>query len=542
MSRWNFAETIYRLGAGRTADRPALIHDELVISYGELRRRATGIASYLQSLDLPAGSHIGHYLRNSNAYMETYAGAGLAGHAHVNVNYRYRDDELIGLANGLDIRVLVYDTEFAEWVAAIREGLEKTVAFIEVCSAAPACEFAVPLASLYDRATGAFQTVTSSDDLILIATGGTTGLPKGTQWRNEDLWRKMGTGTHMALEPLQLQAHPKSLDEHVANVASLPSPPPFLSLSPLMHGAGFMTALLMIAQGVPVATVSGQKFDADATLTFIKRHRIGCVALVGDAFAVPLLAALDRRANEALISSLGVMISSGAALGLETRAGLHRHNPGLVVIDTLGSSESSGFAMATGEPGVFKPQRGVRVLDDGLRDVAPGSDTIGMIYWSGYQPVGYYNEPKKSAETFPEIDGKRYVMVGDRCTVRADGNLVLLGRDSTVINTGGEKVYTGEVERVLIDHPAITDALVVGLPHPRFGKMVVAVVEGPGLEADTLDSEAVRAHVAAHLADYKVPREVLAIPSLQRAPNGKPDYAFVTGFARDALVKGESDE
>ncbi|MCB1688948.1 MAG: AMP-binding protein [Halioglobus sp.] len=178
----------------------------------------------------------------------------------------------------------------------------------------------------------------------------------------------------------------------------------------------------------------------------------------------------------------------------------------------------------------------MRVLDDELRDVAPGSDTIGMIYWSGYQPVGYYNEPEKSAETFPEIDGKRYVMVGDRCTVRADGNLVLLGRDSTVINTGGEKVYTGEVERVLIDHPAITDALVVGLPHPRFGKMVVAVVEGPGLDADTLDAEAVRAHVAAHLADYKVPREVLAIPSLQRAPNGKPDYAFVTGFARDALA------
>lgn len=536
MSCWNFAEALYRLGEGATAERPALIHDDLVISYAELRRRAAGIASFMESLELPAGSHVGHYLRNSNAYMEAYAGAGLAGHAHVNVNYRYQDEELIGLANGLDIRVLVYDAEFADRVRAIRDRLEKTVAFIEVGPEGDISDFAVSLASLYDRSPQGFQSKASSDDFILIATGGTTGLPKGTQWRNEDLWRKLNTGTHMALEPLKLQAHPDTIDEHVANVASLPPPPPFLSLSPLMHGAGFMTALMMIAQGVPVATVSGRKFDADETLSFIKKHRVGCVVLVGDAFGAPLVEALDRRADESLISGLAVMISSGAALGPETRAGLTRHNPALVVVDTLGSSESSGFAMATGEAGVFKPMPGVRILDDALQDVVPGSDTIGMIYWSGHQPVGYYNEPEKSAETFPEIDGKRYVMVGDRCTVREDGNLVLLGRDSTVINTGGEKVYTVEVERALIDHPAITDALVVGLPHPRFGKMVVAVVEGPGLDDSTLDADSVRAHVAGQLADYKVPREVLAIPSLQRAPNGKPDYAFVTDFASEHLA------
>lgn len=536
MSCWNFAEAVYRLGEGATADRPALIHDDTVISYGELRNRAVGIASYLDSLELPPGSHVGHYLRNSNAYMETYAGAGLVGHAHVNVNYRYLDEELIDLANGLDLRVLVYDAEFAPMVAAIRDQLETVTAYIEVGTEEPVNAFAVSLASLYEREAEGFHSRASSDDFILIATGGTTGLPKGTQWRNEDLWRKLNTGTHMALAPLDLQEHPETIEEHVANVASLPASPPFLSLSPLMHGAGFMTALLMIAQGVPVSTVSGSKFDADKTLSFIKQHGIGSVVLVGDAFGSPLLEALDRRADESLIASLVVVISSGAALGPETRAGLARHNPALLVVDTLGSSESSGFAMATGEPGVFQPMPGVRVLDDELRDVVPGSDTIGMIYWSGYQPVGYYNEPEKSAETFPEIEGKRYVMVGDRCTVREDGNLVLLGRDSTVINTGGEKVYTVEVERALIDYPAIADALVVGLPHPRFGKMVVAVVEGPGLDDDTLDVDAVRAHVAGQLADYKVPRKVLAIPSLQRAPNGKPDYAFVTEFASDRLA------
>ena len=536
MSCWNFAETVYSLGEGPTADHPALIHDDLIISYSELRHRASGIASYLNSLELPAGSHVGHYLRNSNAYMEMFVGSGLAGHAHVNVNYRYRDEELIGLANGLDLRVLVYDAEFADRVAAIRDRLEATVAFIEVGGDEPVADFAVPLVSLYDRATDDFQTRTSSDDLILIATGGTTGLPKGTQWRNEDLWRKMGTSTQMALEPLQLKDHPAELAEHVSNVGSLPSPPAFLSLSPLMHGAGLMTAILMIAQGVPVATVSGVKFDPDATLSFIQQHGVGCVVLVGDAFGTPLVDALDKRTDEKLIASLMVLISSGASLGPETRAGLQRHNPALVVVDTLGSSESSGYAMATGEAGVFAPLPKVRVLDDQLNDVVPGSDTIGMVYYSGYKPIGYYNSPEKTAETFPEIDGQRYVMTGDRCTVREDGNLVLLGRDSTVINTGGEKVYTVEVERVLVDYPAITDALVVGLPHPRFGKMVVAVVEGPGLDSNTLDVDGVRAHVSAHLADYKVPREVLAIESLQRAPNGKPDYAFVTDYASDTLA------
>lgn len=536
MSCWNFAETVYRLGAGAAADRPALIHDDLIISYGELRHRASGIATYLNSLNLPAGSHVGHYLRNSNAYMEMFVGSGLAGHAHVNVNYRYRDDELIGLANGLDLRVIVYDAEFAERVMAIRERLEPTVAFIEVGGDEPVADFAVSLTSLYDQAPEDFETRTSSDDFVLIATGGTTGLPKGTQWRNEDLWRKMGTGTQMALEPLQLKTHPAELSEHVSNVESLSHALPFLSLSPLMHGAGLMTAILMISQGVPVATVSGVRFDPDATLSFIKQHKVGCVVLVGDAFGTPLVDALDKRPDEDLIASLAVLISSGASLGPETRQGLQRHNPKLAVVDTLGSSESSGYAMATGEPGVFAPLPKVRVLDDELNDVVPGSDTIGMVYYSGYKPVGYYNAPEKSAETFPEIDGQRYVMTGDRCTVREDGNLVLLGRDSTVVNTGGEKVYTVEVERVLVDHPAITDALVVGLPHPRFGKMVVAVVEGPDLDSASLDVESVRAHVAEHLADYKVPREVLAIDSLQRAPNGKPDYGFVTDYAAGALT------
>lgn len=540
MSCWNVAEAIYRFGGSEIADLPALIHEDQLISYRELRRRACGIAAWLQSQGLAPGAHVGHYMRNSNAYLETFTGAGLAGLSHINVNYRYLEEELVDLCNGLDLQVLVYDAEFADRVAAIRERLDKSTVFIEVgaqetLAGAVALNGAVALESLYDFDTSGFARQTSSDDLVLIATGGTTGLPKGTQWRHEDLWRKMNTSTQNDLAALDLEKHPETLDEHIANVMLLPAGSGFLSLSPLMHGAGLMMALLMLCQGRALVTLGGVRFDPDATLTAIKRHAVGGMVLVGDAFAAPLVDALDRRADENTLASLKMMVSSGASLSPEIRDGLLRHNPDLVLFDTLGSTEASGYALSTPEAGVFMLLPATRVLDDELCDVVPGSDTIGMAYSGGYQPIGYYNSPEKTAETFVEIDGQRYVKTGDRCTLREDGKLVLLGRDSTVVNTGGEKVYTVEVERVLVDHPAVTDALVIGLPHPRFGKMVVAVVEGPGLDAQKLDVDSIQAHTAAQLADYKVPRKIFAIESLQRAPNGKPDYAFITDYAERCL-------
>ncbi len=536
MSCWNIAEAVHQLAASNIAEHPALLHGEEVVSFRELDQRAGAIASYLCTLELPAGSHIGHYMRNSNAYMETFIGTGLAGHSHVNVNYRYRDEELISLCNSLDIRVLVYDREFADRVASIRDKLHETVAFIEV-GAEPCSAFAQSLASLYERDSATFEARADGTDLIVIATGGTTGLPKGTQWRHQDLWHKMCIATRYRMAPLQLAGEPETMAEHVANVASLPPAQPFLTLSPLMHGAGLMMALLMIAQGTPVMTLPGASFDPDQTLAAIKRHGVSWMVLVGDAFAAPLLEALERRADEQLLASLETLVSSGASVSTETREGLLRHQPDMILLDTLGSTESSGYALSTPEAGVFAPLPGTRVLDENLQDVEPGSDTIAMVYGGGYQPIGYYKSPEKSAETFVEIEGQRYVMTGDRCTVRADGNLVLLGRDSTVVNTGGEKVYTVEGERVLVDFPAITDALVVGLPHPRFGKMVVAVVQGPGLNGNNLDVAAIKAHAAQHLADYKIPREIYAIDSLQRAPNGKPDYSFVTDYALDSSTR-----
>ena len=531
---WNFSEAIYQLGAGPTADRTALVHDDEIISFAELRRRAVSLADWLMTLGLPAGSHIGHYMRNSNAYMETFFGAGLAGMSHVNVNYRYLDEELVDLANGLDIRVLVYDREFADRVSHIRDQLKVTVAFLEVGKGKPVNDFAVAYDEVFGRAVTDFSPQTSPDDLILIATGGTTGLPKGTQWRHEDLWYKTDVGAGGAMMALGLESHPETIEEHVANVAKLPVGGPLLPLCPLMHGTGLLVAMMVLAQGGPVLTVSGTRFDPDKTADRILQHGVSSLVIVGDAIAIPLLEVFQRRSNEDILQTVAACISSGSILSDESKAGFRALKPELMLIDTLGSSEAVGFGLATEEAGVFAPMPTTRVLDDDLKLVEPGSGVIGIAYSSGYTPIGYYNEPEKSAETFVVIDGVRHVKTGDRCTVREDGMLVLLGRDSSVINTGGEKVYTVEVERVLLDYPDITDALVVGLPHPRFGKMVVAVVESGS--ADAIDAEAVRAFCHEHLADYKVPKHVFLADSLQRAANGKADYPFVTDFAAKQLA------
>lgn len=526
MSGWNLADAVYHLADGSRADTPALIHDEHIVSYGELRRRACGIGAWLLAQGLPSGAHIGHYMRNSNAYMEMFEGAAMAGMSHLNINYRYRDDELVDLCNGLDVRVLVYDLEFAPLVDQIRDRLPGDCLLVQVGGEAD-----LTIEDLYAHPQEEFERRTAGDDLFLIATGGTTGLPKGVQWRHEDIWRKQGISRGVAMMPLQIKEHPADMAEHVANVQRLPLSGPILILSPLMHGTGLLMAIMLVAQGTPVGTLSGAKFDANRTLDFIKQHQAGSLVIVGDAFAIPLLEALDARASENLLGSVGMIMSSGTALSQISKEGLLRHQPRMLVIDTLGSTETSGYAMATDEPGVFQPNPGTIVLDDNHDPIEAGSSTPGIAYTAGYLPVGYYNAPEETSKTFLEINGERFVRTGDRCTVREDGMLVLLGRDSTVINTGGEKVYTVEVERVVLEHPDITDVIVVGLPHPRFGKQVVAVVEGQGLESATLDVESLRSFVRERLADYKVPKLIYAIDDLNRAPNGKPNYPYVTEFA-----------
>ncbi len=531
---WNYSEAIDRIGQGPLADRPALIHEQTTISFGELRRRSRGIAAWLQALPLKRHSHVGHYMRNSNAYLETFFGSGLIGCAHVNVNYRYQNRELEELCNTLDIEVLVYDVEFADRVAVIKPQLEKTIAFVEVTNTTAINDFAIALPELYDYPTENLQKNTAGDNQILIATGGTTGLPKGTQWLQQDLWQKMNVLSNFGMQPVE--ETPRTFDEYIGIIEGLNASPALFPMSPLMHGTGLMMAISLMAQGSPVVTTGKPKYDPDHCLDLIKANQVGMIVIVGDAFALPLLAAIENR-DDNCFASIAAVMSSGAILSDESRARFKAQRETMILLDTLGSSEASGFAMTTEQAGIFMPMPTTIVLDENMARVEPGSDVIGMVYAGGYSPIGYYNEPEKSAETFVVVDNQRYVKTGDRCTLRSDGMLELLGRDSSVINTGGEKVFTIEVEQQLLRHESIADALVVGLPHPRFGKMVVAVVEGPQLSNSTIDVEAIQASLRQSLADYKVPRKIYAIESLQRFANGKVDYAFVTDYAADCFSK-----
>jgi acyl-CoA synthetase (AMP-forming)/AMP-acid ligase II len=533
---WNYSEAVDRIGQGPMANRPALIHEHETISFAQLGIRARGIGAWLQNQGVKRHSHVGHYMRNSNAYLETFIGSNLIGCAHVNINYRYQKKELEDLCNSLDIEVLVYGAEFAAQVAQIKPQLTSAIAFIEVTDTTPINDFAVALTDLYQTPTEKLKPNTANDNQIIIATGGTTGLPKGTQWLHSDLWHKMRTWSFGAMIAAGLTQSPNSLDDYLAILQQHPAAAPLFPLCPLMHGTGLMMALTALAQASPVVTTGDVKFDANHCLDLISAHQVGALVIVGDAFAIPLLETIEHNNNNRF-DSLQAIISSGAILSDKSRARFMAANTNLFLMDTLGSSESSGYALTTEQAGVFMPMPTTKVFDDNLVEVTPGSDTIGIAYAGGYAPIGYYNAPEKSAETFVTIDGERYVKTGDRCLVKANGMIELLGRDSTVINTGGEKVYTVEVEQILLRYQGVTDAVVIGLPHPRFGKMVAAVIEGPQLNADTIDVAAIQADLKQHLADYKVPRKIYAIESMQRAANGKIDYKFLTNFAEQCLAK-----
>ncbi len=534
---WNFSELLHGIAQTPLAEHTALIHGPLELSYRELNQRCSAIGQNLQCLGLEHGAHIGHMLRNSNVYLETFLGAGMAGMRHVNINYRYQTAELLALCDSLDVRALVYEAEFADHIASMHAMAHCKIIFIEVTDKEPVNDFALPFNKLYDinNASDSKQVLnTSSDDIIILATGGTTGLPKGVQWRQEDLWRNMDISMGLGMAQLNLESHPDSMQAHIENLQKIPVYPRFMPLCPQMHAAGLALSLVMLAQGGTVITVPGQHFDANIALDTLVKHKVALLALIGDAFARPLLDALDVREDKGVLDNLIMLLSTGSSLSEECKRALLSHKADLLIMDTLGSSEAINYAQSTTESGTFSPLPTTKVFNDKDEEVRPGSDDTGILAKGGYIPLGYYNDPESSSATFREIKGVRYVFTGDRARVLEDGLIELLGRDSTCINTGGEKVYTVEVERVLLTHSHIIDALVIGLPHPRFGKMVAAVIQT--LNGSTVSTTEVQTFCQKQLADYKVPKQLFVIEDMQRGPNGKADYQLITHFAEQQLA------
>ncbi|MBW3537115.1 MAG: AMP-binding protein [Actinobacteria bacterium] len=528
MSGWNWAD-IWETVAETRPDAPAQVHGNRRVTWAELDRRADGVAQALLDLELSAQDKVAQYLYNCPEYLESVFGTVKAGLVPVNTNYRYELDELVYLWDNADAVAVVFHESFTEKVDAVRSRLPKVRGWFRVTDEPSADDDACPdWAVPYEEAATSAAARTappwsrSGDDLFLLYTGGTTGMPKGVMWRQDDLFS--------ILNGASLVRHPTDagLEGIRANLAAVDAGAVGLPACPLMHGTGALTALSVMNGGGCVVTLEPRSLDVEKLLDAISTHRVQHLAIVGDAFAKPILAMLDDNPGRWDISSLILIVSSGVMWSEDVKAGLLRHHPGMLLADTFASSEALGMgtsvssAAGTATTARFTLGEDARVIRPDGTSVEPGSDEIGMVAVRGRTPIGYYKDPEKSAKIFVEIDGKRYVVPGDYGRYEDDGTVTLLGRGSTCINTGGEKVFPEEVEVALKSHPSVTDALAVGIPDPRFGESVCAVVEPvPGM---AVAQDEVIAHVKGRLAAYKAPRHVVVVPSIERAANGKADY------------------
>ncbi len=533
---WNFGDVLEAVDEVMAPDAPALIHDDDVRRWDDFATRSNRLASALVARGAAPDDKLAFYLRNGFPYLEGLAAAFKARLVHANVNFRYLDDELVYILENSDARFVLYDVAFRDRVAAIRSRCPGVELWIETGSdAAP--EFAIAYEALVaEGSPEPLRIPRSGDDLLFMYTGGTTGMPKAVMWRHEDLWGALGSGSQ---NPVNRGQVVRSLEELCANVAANGPGPRQLVACPLMHGTGLFTAIGTLLGGGSIGTLGGTGLDPAGLFDLVEKRRMNSIIIVGDAFARPLLDALEAEPERWDLSSLKVMISSGVMWSREVKLGLLRHLPKLSCVDLFGSSEAIGFGRsitsAKGEIGTAKFAIGERckVFTEDHREVTPGSDEPGFIARCGPIPVGYYKDPEKSARTFPTIDGVRYSIPGDWCTVEEDGSITLLGRGSACINSAGEKIYPEEVEEVLKRHAAVADALVFGIDDPKWGQAVTAVVQLRAGEG--LDEDALRAHVREHLAGYKAPKRVLAVEAMFRAANGKADYKSAAAWAQAQL-------
>jgi acyl-CoA synthetase (AMP-forming)/AMP-acid ligase II len=538
---WNFGDILDAIEEVLPRGAPALIHEGRRMGWGELSRRSNALAAALVARGAEPDDKVAFYTRNCPEYLVGLFACFKARLVHVNVNYRYLDDELHYIFDNSDARFAIFDDEFAERVEALRPALPGVAHWLQCGSGAPPA-FAESVEALSTQGDGArLDIARSPDDLLFIYTGGTTGMPKGVMWRHDDLWGALGYG---AVLPASAGQPPASLEDHARNVARHGPGTIQLPACPLMHGTGLLTAIHNMSGGGCTVTLPGERFDAEALFDAVERHGVQQLVIVGDAFARPMLNSLRENPGRWRLDGLQSIVSSGVMWSREVKQGLLERLPHLLLADMFGSSEAVGFGTSlTSSRGGTRTARfalgeDCAVFSEDHRRVEPGSGERGFVARRGPIPLGYYKDPEKTAKTFPTIDGVRYSVPGDWCTVEADGTLTLLGRGSACINTAGEKVYPEEVEEVLKLHPAVEDALVVGVPDERWGNAVTAVVQLS--DGHTFDEAALRGHVRERLAGYKTPKRILPVPRMFRAPNGKADYKGASAYARNALGAGQA--
>jgi acyl-CoA synthetase (AMP-forming)/AMP-acid ligase II len=533
---FNLADMFERV-VDAVPDREVLVSPARRLTFAQLDARANRLAHHLADVGVGAGDHVGLQLMNGSEYLEGMLAAFKLRAVPVNVNYRLVESELTYLYDNADLVALLFDGGFAERVAGARAGAPMLRHLVSVgpetsSASTDSVDYSTALeASSPERDFPA----RSDDDLYIAYTGGTTGLPKGVLWRHEDIFfAAMGGG-----DPTMLAGPISEPEEIVGRV--MPVAIVMLLAPPLVHVSAQWGAFSTIYGGGRVVFTSPGSFDPDSVLRLIGEEAVNILTLVGDAMARPVLDTLAAHPERYDLSSLFVFASGGAVMSASTKTQVAELLPSVITIDGFGSSETGITGTRARMPGgdvecgsKFTVGEHTAVLDDRHRPVTPGSGTVGHVARRGHVPLGYYKDAEKSAELIADVDGVRWALTGDAATVEADGTMVLLGRGSASINTGGEKVYPEEVELVVKDHPGVYDAVVVGVPDETWGERVVAVVElRPGA---TLALDDLQQHCRRVLAGYKLPRELLCVEHVDRGPNGKADYRSTRSRALAAIA------
>jgi 3-oxocholest-4-en-26-oate---CoA ligase len=518
--------TVFESIADAVPEATAVVQGGIRRSWREFDDIAARLAGSFVAAGLGPGSKVAEYLFNSPEYLEVYTAALKMRAIPVNINYRYLDDELLYLLDNSDAEVLVFHSSLGDRVARVSGRATKLKLLVEVDDGGEHLDGAARYAELLEGSTAAPRVARDAEDITMVYTGGTTGMPKGVM-------TPVGPGVEVLMQttpplvglaPLTDPAEIAPLVSQLADEGRLLSS---LPACPLMHATGLsIGALPAMMFGGAVVLLEDRGLNADELWSTIEREHVNALTIVGDAFSRPLLRELDEgRARD--LSSLLIMCSSGAMFSAEIKAGLLRHLPQLMIIDFIAATEGTmGMAIAAKDAppvtGRFLPSPGVKVFNEHDEEIAPGSGGTGVVAIPGAIPDGYYKDDVKTASTFREIDGVRYSVPGDWASVEADGSITLLGRGSQCINTGGEKVYPEEVEEAVKRHPAVADCLVFGLADERFGQRVVAVASLE--DGATASAEEVLADLRTRLSAYKVPRQLALVEDAPRSPSGKADY------------------
>ena len=529
MESWNLGD-LFESVVEAVGHREAVVTSEGRLSYAQLDARTNQLAHVLSTMGVGPGDHVALMLRNGNEYLEAMFAAFKLRAVPVNVNTRYTADELEYLMGDARPSVVLVEPDCSSRVGMALDHLDFKPTLIE-------------RGSDYEQLLAASSTVRpeverSGDDIYVIYTGGTTGFPKGVVWRHEDLLFGALGGGNPGGDPVSSPAEVVEI-ARAGHTRCLPA-------SPFTHGTAHWTAMSTLLRGGTVVIDSGEHLDATRLWALAESERAGILVIVGDAFARPLADALPAEPDRWDLTELVVVLSGGAVLSPAVRSELLHHLPWAVVVDGYGTSETGG----QGKMPVFSGQstelvtrfhvdEDTAVLDDAGRPAPPGSGLVGRLARKGRIPLGYLGDPAATGETFVELHGQRWAIPGDLAKVEADGSITLLGRGSQSINSGGEKVFPEEVEKVLKGHPAVFDAVVVGIPHPRFGEQVAAVLQARA-NID-LDLDSVDRLVRDHLADFKVPRRVAVVGELIRRPTGKPDLVWARSCFDDPPSTPHSD-